>query len=94
MKRLRHPELCRCQEVKNSTSTRIEQALRAGEKRDDGSPLSRRPGRPMSGPHVFGLQNRTADGVSTITSRLDERFRYRQYLKSLERVRTAQETGR
>jgi len=44
------------------------------------------PGRPMSGPHVFGLQNRTADGVSTITSRLDERFRYRKNLQNLERV--------
>jgi hypothetical protein len=48
----------------------------------------------MSGPHGFGLQNRTADGVSTITSRLDERFRYRQDLESLERVAAAQETGR
>src|SRR5271165_881516 len=87
-------ERCRCQEVKNSTSTKFEQALRTSEKRDDGSPLSRRPGRPMSGPHVFGLQNRTADGVSTITSRLDERFPYRQYLESLERVPAAQGTGR
>ena len=68
--------------------------MRASEKRDDGSPLSRRPGRPMSGPHVFGLQNRTADGVSTITSRLDERFRYGKDPENLERVQGAQETGR
>src|SRR5664280_2169876 len=60
--------------------------VKAGEEGADASPLSRRPGRPMSGPHVFGLQNSTADGVSTITSRLDERFRYRQDIESLERV--------
>jgi hypothetical protein len=40
----------------------------------------------MSNPHVFGLQKRTPDGVSTTTSRLDERFRYRKNLQNLERV--------
>jgi len=44
------------------------------------------PGRPMSGPHVFGLQN-TADGVSTITSRLDERFATERIQKTLSAFR-------
>src|ERR1035438_3890537 len=60
---------------------------RCGERRavEEGTmfrPFLAGPGRPMSGPHVFGLQNRTADGVSTITSRLDERLRYRKDHKS------------